>query len=108
LCLPAILFLHLRESIQKSRTTANEASKIIKYIPFGRLISDILVENGLVSFLRDEARFSVDLKASIGDTLSGKNLKKMKIIEEVLVEPTPETDEAVLDRRLMVDDFPPF
>src|ERR1044072_6935772 len=108
LCLPAILFLHLRESIQKSRTTANEASKIIKYIPFGRLISDILVENGLVRFLRDEARFSVDLKASIGDTLSGKNLKKMKIIDEILVEPTPETDEVVLDRRIMVDDFPPF
>src|ERR1044072_6790516 len=108
LCLPAILFLHMKDSIRKSRTTAYEASKIIKYIPFGRLISDILVENGLVRFLRDEVRFPVDLTASIGDTLSGKNLKKMKIIDEILVEPTPEIDEVVLDRRLMVDDFPPF
>src|ERR1044072_3071134 len=108
LCLPAILFLHLRESILKSRTTANETNKIIKYIPFGRLISDILVENGLVRFLRDEAQFTIDLTASIGDTLSGKNLKNMEIINKVLVEPTPEDDEGVVDRRQMVDDFPPF
>src|ERR1044072_1329041 len=108
LCLPAILFLHLRESILKSRTTANETDKIIKYIPFGRLISDILVENGLVRFLRDEAQFTIDLTASIGDTLNGRNLKNMEIIDKVLVEPTPEDEEVVVDRRQMVDDFPPF
>src|ERR1044072_6520981 len=50
----------------------------------------------------------MDLTASIGDTLSGKNLKNMNIIDEVLVEPTPEADEVVLDKRLMVDEFPPF
>src|ERR1044072_3425670 len=50
----------------------------------------------------------MDLTASIGDTLSGKNLKNMNIIDEVLVEPTPEADKVILDRRLMVDDFPPF
>ena len=54
------------------------------------MISDILVENGLVRFLRDEAQFPMDLTASIGDTLSGKNLKNMNIIDEVLVEPTLE------------------
>src|ERR1044072_6959259 len=70
LCLPDILFLHLRESILKSRTTANETNKIIKYIPFGRFMYDILVENGLVRCLRDEAQFTIDLSASIGDTLS--------------------------------------
>src|ERR1044072_5116770 len=57
LCLPAILFLHLKESIQESRTSANKDKEIIKYIPFGRLISDILVENGLIKYLRDEAQF---------------------------------------------------
>jgi hypothetical protein len=108
LCLPAILFLYLRESIQKSRTTANESKKIITYIPFGRLISDILVENGLVKFLREEAKYPVDLVASVGDTLTAKNLKNMGIIEEVISEPVLEEDEVVLTKRQIIDGFPPF
>src|ERR1044072_2955011 len=72
------------------------------------MIYDILVENGLVKFLRNEAQFTIELTASIGDTLSGRNLKNMEIIDEVLIEPTLEADEVVVDRRLMVDDFPPF
>src|ERR1044072_2032286 len=108
LCLPAILFLYLRESIQKSRTTANESKKIITYIPFGRLISDILVENGLVGYLREEVQYPEDLTASVGDVLTAKNLKNMGIIEEVISEPVLEEDEVVLTRRQIIDNFPPF
>src|ERR1044072_5082014 len=32
----------------------------------------------------------------------------MEIIDKVLVEPTPEDEEVVVDRRLIVDEFPPF
>ena len=108
LCLPAILFMHLKESIQKSRTSAKGSKETIKYIPFGRLISDILVENGLIKYLRDEALSSVDLTAGFGDTLTGKNLKDMKILDEILVEPIPEADEVILNKRQRVEDLPPF
>src|ERR1044072_1222322 len=108
LCLPAILFLYLRESIQKSRTTANESKKIITYIPIGRLITDILVENDLVRYLREEAQYPEDLTASVGDVLMAKNLKNMGIIEEVISEPVLEKDEVVLTISQLIDNFPPF
>jgi hypothetical protein len=50
----------------------------------------------------------MDLTAGFGDTLTGKNLKNMEIIDEILIEPTPEADEVILNRRQMVDDLPPF
>src|ERR1044072_4250330 len=105
LCLPAILFLHLKESIQESKTPANKDKEMIKYIPFGRLISDILVENGVIKCARDEAQSSVNLTASFGNTLNGKNLKNMEIIDEILIEPTSEAEEITLNRRQMVDDL---
>src|ERR1044072_5261006 len=46
LCLPFIIFQYLKEVIIKSwTTTAGVGKKIPHYIPFGRILSDILVEN---------------------------------------------------------------
>src|ERR1044072_5173501 len=43
ICLPYVLFQYLKDCIHKSRTTADETKPPkIFYIPFGRLISDIL------------------------------------------------------------------
>src|ERR1044072_5321002 len=97
ICLPYILFYYLRDAIQKTRTTANENKKVPNYIPFGRLLSDIFVENGLVSFL-EEAQFTQDLEASVGDVLNAKNLKNMGILKTITVDPTAE----------VVDNFPLF
>lgn len=48
----------------------------------GRLISDILTENGLVAHLT-EAGQTDELAAIIGRSLDGKSLQRMKIIEKL-------------------------
>src|ERR1044072_8297238 len=109
LCLPAILFLHLKHSIQNSRTTADKDEEKIKYIPLGRLISAILVENGIIEHLREEeALNSIDLTQGFGDTFNGKNLKEMEVIKDILTEPPSETEEIILKRRHITNDLPPF
>src|ERR1044072_8041748 len=50
----------------------------------------------------------MNLTAGFGNTLKGKNLKNMEIIDEILIEPTSEAEEITLNRRQMVDDLPPF
>src|ERR1044072_6720676 len=98
LCLPAILFLHLKNSIQNSSTTSEEDMKFL-YIPSGRLISEILVQNGVIELLRNEAQTSIDLTPVLGDTFNASNLKSMGILEEILLEPTPEADERIINKR---------
>jgi hypothetical protein len=105
ICLPSILFYYLR--VLKTWTTADESKKVPNYIPFGRLLSDIFVENGLVAFL-EEARFTQDLEASVGDVLNAKNLKNMGVLKTIIVDPTPESQEQVLKKRQVVDNFPLF
>ena len=104
LCLPSILFLHLKESIQDSRTSVDEDKEKIQYIPSGRLISEILVKNGVLEYLRDEAQISMDLIPSFGDTLNAKNLKSMGILDEILFEPYSEADKIMLNKRHMPSD----
>ena len=48
--LPSILFKFMRDSIKESITSGSSKTKR-KFIPNGRLISDILVENCLVDDL---------------------------------------------------------
>src|ERR1044072_3426245 len=99
LCLHAILFLHLKFSIQDSRTTADNDKEKILYIPFGRIISEILVENGIIEHLgEEEALNSIDLTPGFGDTFNGKNLKEMEVIEDILTEPPSEAEETFLKR----------
>src|ERR1044072_6953166 len=74
LCLLFIIFQYLKYVLNKSRTTtAREGKKLPHYIPFGRILSDILVENGLVDDLRD-SQCTEDLVASTRDTLDASNL----------------------------------
>src|ERR1044072_9088430 len=108
ICLPSLLFQYLRDMVQKTRTTANEDKKVVSYIPFGRLISDILVENGLVKFLEEEARYTEDLVASMGDVLDARNLRKMGIVQSIIVDPIPTNEEEILGRSKDIDDFPLF
>src|ERR1044072_6792025 len=108
ICLPSLLFQYLRDMVQKTRTTGNEEKKVVSYIPFGRLISDILVENGLVKFLEEEAEYTRDLTASVGDVLDARNLKKMGIVKSIIVDPIPTNQEEILERRQEVEDFPLF
>src|ERR1044072_8476393 len=98
LCLPFIISQYLRHIIIKSRaTTAGESKKVPHDIPFSRILSDILVENGLVDDLRD-AQCTEDLVASTRDTLYARNLKKMGVLEEIAVDPESEGPEEVLNK----------
>src|ERR1044072_8539168 len=108
ICLPSLLFYYLRDMVQKTRTTTNEGKKVVSYIPFGRLISDILVENGLVKFLEEEAEYTQDLTASVGDVLDARNLKKMGIVQSIIVDPIPANQEEILGRSKDIHDFPLF
>ncbi|XP_057418299.1 uncharacterized protein LOC130712486 [Lotus japonicus] len=105
ICLPFLLFNYLKECIEKSRTTASENKRSISYIPYGRLLSDIFVQNKLVKTLSDLGLHE-DLTMSIGDALNGTKLKRMQIIEKVQVEPSEDTSEEVRQRNYPVDDFP--
>lgn len=51
LAFPSILFKFMRDSIRESITCSSSKKRKSKLIPNGRLISDILVENGLVDDL---------------------------------------------------------
>ena len=99
LCLPAILFLHLKHSIQDSRTTVDNDKEKILYIPSGKIISEILVKNGVIEHLRNEAQSSIDLTPVFGDTFNANNLKRMGILDEVLFEPFPKADESLPNKR---------
>src|ERR1044072_3638689 len=99
LCLPAILFLHLKYSIQNSRTSVDEDIEKILYIPSSRIISEILVRNGVIELLRSEAQTSVELTPEFGDSLNAKHLKDMGILNEVLFEPFPEAEKSLLNKR---------
>src|ERR1044072_2811388 len=107
LCLPFIIFQYLREIIIKSRTTAGDNKKIIRYIPFGRLLSNILVESGLVDDPKD-AQCTEDLKASTGEVLDAKNMKKMGVVTSVIIPPEPESSHDALMKRFFVDGYPLF
>src|ERR1044072_6955407 len=108
ICLPYVLFPYLKDCIQKSRTTADPTKPPkISYIPFGRLISDLLTENGLVDDLR-KTKYVDDLKESVGDEFNAKNLKNIQLIEEVVHPPREENSEDIIKKRFTVDGYPLF
>ncbi|XP_050919606.1 uncharacterized protein LOC127137164 [Lathyrus oleraceus] len=60
------------------------------YIPLGRLISDVLIENGLVDHVISH-NLMEDVTVDTGMPLNLRNLKSMRIIEKVIVKPSLDT-----------------
>lgn len=60
------------------------------YIPLGRLISDVLIESGLVDHLISY-NLKEDVIVDVGNPLNARNLKSMWVIEKALVKPTLNT-----------------
>ena len=99
-----LLFNHLRTSVKETR----EEERIKRdWIPLGRLISDILTENKLIDHLTEAQEIST-LEATVGKQLNAKNLKKMKIIENIKKEPSVTSFETISSRRIPLDNFPMF
>ena len=102
-----IIFEYLKELINKSMISAGN-KKVLKYIPLGRLLSDVLVERGTVDALRD-AQCTENLTTSVEDildVLTGENLKSMGDVKEVIVDPESEDPKVVLKKRMTIDSYP--
>ncbi|XP_057418971.1 uncharacterized protein LOC130713198 [Lotus japonicus] len=104
-CLPFLLFNYLKDCVKKSRTIASDNKRLISYIPYGRLLSDIFTQNQLVKTLT-ELNLHDDLTMTIGDSLNATKLKKMQIVKTIKKEPMEDTSEQVRQRNYPVDDFP--
>lgn len=73
--------------------------KTRNYIPLGRLISDVLIESGLVDHLI-QFKLMEDVMIDTGRPLDARNLKSMGILNQVRVKPTLDTSwEALKDQR---------
>ncbi|XP_057452273.1 uncharacterized protein LOC130744096 [Lotus japonicus] len=69
----------------------------IKYIPFGRLLSDIFIESKLIEALT-KAGCSEDLSTTVGDALAPTSMEKMGLIDmKVEAEYAATTDEDAPD-----------
>lgn len=84
--LSSLLFKYLRDSVRDTRNNM----KPITYIPLGRLISDVLIESGLVDHLIRH-NLMKDVTIDTGSPLNSRNLKSMGIIERVMVKPSLDT-----------------
>ncbi|KAI5384283.1 hypothetical protein KIW84_071335 [Lathyrus oleraceus] len=95
LCLPALLFRYLRDSVRETRNNMKPRT----YIPLGRLLSDVLIENGLVDHL-EKNKLMEDLAIDTGKPLNARNLKSMGILKKIQVRPTLDTSwDALKDQR---------
>lgn len=79
--------------------------KPINYIPLGRLISNILIESGLVDQLIS-LNMMEDVTVDVGKPLNGRNLKSMGLIDKVRVKLTKNTSwEALKDQREVANEM---
>ncbi|KAI5437285.1 hypothetical protein KIW84_023411 [Lathyrus oleraceus] len=93
LCLPALLFKYLRDSVRETRNNMKPKT----YIPLGRLLSDVLIENGLVDHL-EKHKLMEDMAIETGRPLNSRSLKSMGILKKIQVKPTLDTSwEALKD-----------
>lgn len=82
----ALLFKYLRDSVRDTRNHMKPRN----YIPLGRLISDDLIESGLVDHMISH-NLMEDVTVDVGKPLNARNLKSMRVIERVLARPTLDT-----------------
>lgn len=93
--LPTLIFKYLRDSVRDPRSNMKPKT----YIPLGRLISDVLIENGLVDHLIRH-NLMEDVTVDTRRPLNSRNLKSMGIIEKIMVKTSLETSwEALKDQR---------
>ncbi|XP_050908526.1 uncharacterized protein LOC127122190 [Lathyrus oleraceus] len=93
--LPALLFKYIRDSVKDTRNNMKPRT----HIPLRRLISNVLIESGLVDHLIHN-NLMEDVTIDIGRPLNAQNLKSMGVIEQVRTKPTLDTSwEALKDQR---------
>src|SRR4051812_17260041 len=89
-----IIFKHMWNAVEDSRD--ENMKKKITVIPFGRIITNLLVQTKMVDVL-EKARIVKDPYTIIGSVLNGHTLRKMGIIQAI--DPAPKPDPNVRNRR---------
>lgn len=82
--LPHAIFEHFCNQVKETRDGGKNQNRL--WIGNGRLISDILIESGLVEGLQEAGQADI-LKSICGKPLDGRSLFRLKMINEVLKEP---------------------
>lgn len=100
-----IMFKFLRDSIRETRT--GSTSKKGRFIPNGRLISDILVKNSLVDDLLGSG-LTGELVKEVGKTFWEKNLKRMGLISKIVRPYFIPSKDYICGMRIPVDNFSTF
>lgn len=104
---PSILFKFMRDSIRESRTGGSSNKRKSKFIPNGRIISDLLVENGLVDDLI-VGGLTDELVKDVGKIFWGKNLNIIGLIYKVVRPYFIPLKDDICRMRILVDNFPIF
>ncbi|XP_058733461.1 uncharacterized protein LOC131605081 [Vicia villosa] len=105
--LQSIMFQYLKDTIKSTIICVIQSKKTKNYIPFGRLLSDIFIENGLVEFLSTEGKYAEDLVPLFGELFNIKTLKHMTMVTHYQIDPQlPPSDLA--QRRTHVANYPSF
>ncbi|KAI5382287.1 hypothetical protein KIW84_UN0030 [Lathyrus oleraceus] len=102
--LPYLLFHHMWNQINESRSNSKHQRT---WIPFGRLISDLLTESGLVGALKEVNAVETQ-DPIIGKVIDGKTLWHMKIIDKDELCTESFLQDGIASRRVPVKDYPLF
>ncbi|XP_050890337.1 uncharacterized protein LOC127095731 [Lathyrus oleraceus] len=104
---PSILLKFMRDSIRESRTGGSSNKRKSKFIPNGRIISDLLVENGLVDDLL-VGGLTDELVKDVGKIFWGKNINSIGLIYNVVRSYFIPSKDDICGMRILVDNFPIF
>lgn len=84
--LPSLLFKYVRDSVRDTRNNMKHKN----YIPLGRLISDVLIESGMMAHLIF-INMIEDVTVDMGKPMNAKNMKSVGLIDKVRIKPTLDT-----------------
>lgn len=105
--LPSLIFKFIRDSIRESRTGGSSKKARSKFIPNDRLISDILVESGVVDDLLVSG-LTKELVKDVVEVLWGKNLKSMGLISKIRRLYIVLSKDDICGTKNPIDDYPIF